>query len=102
MMSRIEVMASGKATQSEQASASPRAPELNEEDRSKDTFFVQVAELAEAMMAQHGRDFAIGTLVLAAKFIAEGKPFSNRGDNGEDTNRAGKPGGTRNEFQESK
>ena len=48
---------------------------LSEEDRSKDAFFGQLAGLAEAMIAAHGKDFAIGTLVLAAKFIAEGKPL---------------------------
>lgn len=51
---------------------------LSDEDRSKDTFFIQVAELAEAMIAAHGKDFAIGTFVLSAKFIAEGKPLINR------------------------
>jgi hypothetical protein len=54
----------------------PQAPtELTEEDRSKDAFFVQVAEIAEAMVAKHGKDFAMGALVLSARFIAEGKPL---------------------------
>ena len=57
---------------------------LNEEDRSKDAFFVQLAEIAEAMIGQHGKDFAMGTLLLSAKFIAEGKPLSNRTDGGHD------------------
>jgi hypothetical protein len=49
-----------------------------------------VAELAEAMIAAHGRDFAIGTLVLAAKFIAEGKPLTARGNgSGETASTAG-------------
>jgi hypothetical protein len=52
--------------------------ELTVEDESKDVFFIQIAEMAEAMIAQHGRDFAIGTLVLAAKFIAEGRPLTTR------------------------
>lgn len=51
---------------------------LSEEDKSKDAFFVQVAELADAMIAKHGKDFAIGTLVLSAKFIVEGKPLIGR------------------------
>ena len=59
-----------------------RQLELSEEDRSKDAFFVQVAEIAEAMIARHGKDFAIGTLVLSAKFIAEGKPLINRTNGG--------------------
>ena len=73
----------------------PHAPsspmELNEEDRSKDAFFVQLAEIAEAMIARHGKDFAMGTLVLSAKFIAEGKPLSNRTDGRHDNSRDAKP-----------
>nr|RAV91048.1 hypothetical protein DBT46_12045 [Aerococcus mictus] len=53
--------------------------ELSAEGRSKDAFFSQIAEIAEAMIASHGKDFAIGTLVLAAKFVAEGKPLVTRG-----------------------
>jgi hypothetical protein len=52
--------------------------ELSEEDQSKDGFFIQIAEVAEAMIARHGKEFAMGTLVLAAKFIAEGKPLINQ------------------------
>jgi hypothetical protein len=81
MMSKIKVMAPEKTAQADHGRVS-RPSELSEEDTSKDAFFAQVAELAEAMIARHGRDFAIGTLVLAAKFIAEGKPFANRGDDG--------------------
>lgn len=55
-----------------------RADGLTEEDRSKDAFFVRVAEVAEAMIARHGRDFAMGTLILSARFIAEGKPLIKR------------------------
>jgi hypothetical protein len=62
-----------------QGPAVPAQTEPSEEDKSKDAFFVQVAETAEAMIARHGNDFAIGTLVLAAKFIAEGRPLINRG-----------------------
>jgi hypothetical protein len=90
MMSKIEVMAAEKASQSGRAHASPQPPELSEEDSSKDSFFAQVAELTEAMIARHGRDFAIGTLVLAARFIAEGKPLVNRGNDGGEKG-AGKP-----------
>ena len=72
----------------------PHAPpkmELNEEDRSKDAFFGQLAEIAEAMIARHGKEFAMGTLLLSAKFIAEGKPLSNRTDGGHDNSRDAKP-----------
>ena len=71
--------------------APPRSVELNEEDRSKDAFFVQLGEIAEAMIARHGKDFAMGTLLLSAKFIAEGKPLSNRTDGGHDSKRDTKP-----------
>jgi hypothetical protein len=59
------------------AGASPPAP-LSDEDRSKDAFFTRLAEVAEAMIERHGKDFAMGTLVLAARFIAEGKPLIKR------------------------
>ena len=71
--------------------ASPKPMELNDEDWSKDAFFVQLAEIAEAMIARHGKDFAMGTLLLSAKFIAEGKPLSNRTDGGHDNSRNAKP-----------
>jgi len=58
--------------------AKPPPDEATEEDRSKDAFFVQLAEIAEAMIARHGKDFAMGSLVLAARFIAEGKPLIRR------------------------
>jgi hypothetical protein len=53
-------------------------PQLSEEDRSKDEFFVNLAHVAEAMIAAHGKDFAMGALVLTARFIAEGKPLIKR------------------------
>jgi hypothetical protein len=92
MMSKIEAMAAEKTAQSGLGRTSPQPPELSEEGRSKDAFFAQVAQLAEAMIARHGRDFAIGTLVLAAKFIAEGKPLANGDDNAGEAKGAGKPG----------
>jgi len=46
------------------------------EEKSKDVCFNKVADIANEMIALHGKDFAMGTLVLAAKFIAEGKPLS--------------------------
>jgi hypothetical protein len=58
--------------------AKPPSDDVTEEDRSKDAFFVQLAEIAEAMIARHGKDFAMGSLVLAARFIAEGKPLIKR------------------------
>jgi hypothetical protein len=49
--------------------------QLSPEDCSKDEFFVKLANVAEAMIAAHGKDFAMGALVLTARFIAEGKPL---------------------------
>ena len=49
---------------------------LSDDDRSKDEFFVKLAQVAEAMVAAHGKEFAMGALVLSARFIAEGKPLT--------------------------
>ena len=43
------------------------------EATSKDAFFKQLADIASAMTAAHGKDFSMGALVLAARFIAEGE-----------------------------
>ena len=43
------------------------------ETASKDAFFQQLADISNAMTAAHGKDFAMGALVLAARFIAEGE-----------------------------
>lgn len=50
------------------------AQTLNEAE-SKDQFFKQLAELSERMIAAHGKEFSMGALVLAARFVAENKPF---------------------------
>jgi hypothetical protein len=81
-MSKIEIKTAEKAEQARQGHEPAQQSELSEEDKSKDTFFIQVAEIAEAMIARHGKDFAIGALVLSAKFIAEGKPLINRANGG--------------------
>lgn len=88
MMTKVGIKSAGTA-------APPRSPskqaELSEDDKSKDAFFVRVAEIAEAMIARHGKDFAMGTMLLSAKFIAEGKPFGNRTGGGDDKSNAVKP-----------
>ncbi|HEY1999608.1 hypothetical protein [Paraburkholderia sp.] len=43
------------------------------EHPSKDQFFERVGALADEMIAAYGKDFSIGVLVLAARFVAEGK-----------------------------
>ena len=91
-MSKSGIKATGNVAQAgQQRAPPPQQPELSEEDRSKDAFFVQIAEIAEAMIARHGKDFAIGTLVLSAKFIAEGKRLINRNNGGGETVSTVKP-----------
>lgn len=51
-------------------------PELSPEDHSKDAFYAEVAEVAERMIEKHGKDFAMGVLIIGARFIAEGKKLS--------------------------
>lgn len=50
------------------------AQTINEVE-SKDQFFKELAELSERMIAAHGKEFSMGALVLAARFVAENKPF---------------------------
>lgn len=51
---------------------------MTDEDKSKDHFFERVGQLAEEMIAAHGKEFTMGTLVLAARFIVEDKPLTRR------------------------
>lgn len=50
--------------------------ELSDEERSKDAFFAEVGDVAQRMIDKHGKDFAMGVLVIGARFIAEGKPLT--------------------------
>ena len=49
--------------------------QLTPEEISKDLFFKKLAALSTEMMDEHGKDFTMGALLLAARFIAENKPF---------------------------
>ena len=91
MMSKIGTQTAGRASSRNGGAPPPEQIELSEEDKSKDGFFVQIAEIAEAMIARHGREFAMGTLVLSARFIAEGKPLMNRTDGGGEKSNVAKP-----------
>ena len=51
------------------------ATELTPEEISKDLFFKKLADLSTEMISEHGKDFTMGALLLAARFIAENKPF---------------------------
>ena len=48
-------------------------PRLTPEEESKDEYFRQIAEIGQKMIAEHGKDFATGAFVLAARWIADGK-----------------------------
>lgn len=48
---------------------------LSDEDLSKDAFFAEVGDVAMRMIEAHGKDFAMGVLIIGARFIAEGKPL---------------------------
>lgn len=49
--------------------------QVSDEAESKDQFFKELAELSERMVVAHGKEFSMGALVLAARFIAENRPF---------------------------
>ncbi len=51
---------------------------LSEEQASKDQFFERLGEIADQMAAAHGKDFAMGALVLAARWLAENKAATPR------------------------
>jgi hypothetical protein len=46
---------------------------LTEEEKSKDAFFQRIALIGEEMIAAHGREFATGAFVLAARWISDGR-----------------------------
>ncbi len=48
-------------------------PRLTPQEESKDEYFRQIAEIGQRMIAEHGKDFATGAFVLAARWIADGK-----------------------------
>ena len=49
-------------------------------EASKGRYLAKLGALASEMIDAHGKDFAMGTLVLAARFIAEGKTLGKRPD----------------------
>ena len=51
---------------------------MSDEASSKDRFFEKLGMLSDEMIEAHGKDFTMGALVLAARFIAEGKPVGRR------------------------
>jgi hypothetical protein len=56
--------------------ATTERTEPSEEQRSKDEFFRRLAIVGEDMIAAHGKEFAMGALILLARFIAEGRALN--------------------------
>lgn len=52
---------------------------MSDATKDKDHYFAQLARIADEMTAAYGRDFAMGALVLAARFIAEGEARAGAG-----------------------
>jgi hypothetical protein len=46
---------------------------MNEGRTSKEQFFERLGAVADEMIEEHGKDFALGALILTARFVAEGK-----------------------------
>ncbi len=57
------------------------ATQLSPEEISKDLFFKKLADLSTEMIKEHGKEFTMGALLLAARFIAEDKPFEKGAEN---------------------
>lgn len=53
--------------------AAEPAADLTDEEKSKDAYFQRIALIGEEMIAEHGREFATGAFVLAARWISEGR-----------------------------
>lgn len=47
---------------------------MTHEHLTKDQFFERLGAIGDEMIEAYGKDFAMGALVLAARFIAERKP----------------------------
>lgn len=54
---------------------------LSAEEQSKDRYFQQLAKVAEEMVEEHGKEFAAGALVLAARWVAENRLGATEGVN---------------------
>lgn len=44
---------------------------LTDEEISKDQYFTQISKISEEMIETHGKEFAMGALVMAAQWIAK-------------------------------
>jgi hypothetical protein len=43
----------------------------------KESFFERLGALSDEMIAAYGRDFTMGALIIAARFIAQGQPVAS-------------------------
>lgn len=46
---------------------------LTDEEKSKDLYFQRIAAIGGEMIEEHGKEFATGAFVLAARWISEGR-----------------------------
>lgn len=46
---------------------------LTDEEKSKDVYFQRIAAISGEMIEEHGKEFATGAFVLAARWISEGR-----------------------------
>ena len=53
---------------------------MTDQHPSKNAFLERVGALADEMIAAYGADFAMGALIITARFIAEGKPVGKMPD----------------------
>ncbi len=49
------------------------ADKLTAERQSKDKFFTELSSISADMIEEHGKDFAMGALIMAAQWIAQGQ-----------------------------
>lgn len=53
---------------------------LSEEEISKDRYFSRISKISDEMIKEHGKDFAMGALVMAAQWIAQNQELSPQKD----------------------
>lgn len=50
---------------------------MNSGNTSKEQFFERLGAVADEMIEAYGKDFALGALILTARFVTEGKGFGD-------------------------
>lgn len=64
---------------------------MTQDPPGKDIFFAQLARLSDEMIAAYDKEFAMGALVLAARFIAERDRTEANAGSGADQNPSSPP-----------